>query len=69
MVEISDLHKLLVRDVLLDKRLIGKLWNLLPTGAKKRMDTYSKKWERLNISVIEFARNVRRLFSFLALNP
>lgn len=59
LLEINSLHEMILHDVLLNKRMVSELWNLLPTAAKKRMDTYLAKWESFNLDIISYARKVR----------
>ena len=49
---------MILHDVLLNKRMVSGLWNLLPTAAKKRMDAYLEKWEGFNLDIISYARKV-----------
>ena len=50
-------------DVAMGKRMISGWFNLLPTAEKKRMDTYQREWETLNLKIIRYAREVK-LYSF-----
>lgn len=58
LLEINVLHEVILHDVILNKRLVSKIWNLFPTAEKKRMDLYVKKWEIMNLEIIQHAREV-----------
>lgn len=44
--------------VAMGKRETYKIFNLLPTEAKRQMDTFHRQWEILNTDIIRSARQV-----------
>lgn len=50
--------------VAMGKRETYKMFNMLPTEAKRQMDTFHSQWEILNTNIIQSARQVGTRVSF-----
>lgn len=58
LIELSELHQRIMLGVAMGKRETYRMFNLLPTEAKRQMDTFHSQWETLNTNIIQSARQV-----------
>ncbi|KAJ9296560.1 hypothetical protein DTO271G3_5258 [Paecilomyces variotii] len=56
LLELNDQHDAIMMDLLTSKHPDSKLYNLLPTGARKRLHEFHAKWQEFNRLIIENAR-------------
>lgn len=58
LLRLNDLHDTLMFDAFFGKWTVSKLFNILPTESRKRMQTSQKGWKKLNHDVIARAKAV-----------
>lgn len=58
LLKLNDLHEVVLQDVILNRKLISKLWNWIDRAAAGRMNEYNTRWRDFNIKIIERARTV-----------
>ncbi|KAJ5669809.1 cytochrome P450 [Penicillium macrosclerotiorum] len=56
LLELNVLHEAIIRDMLASKYPDSKLWNVLPTAARRRLQTYIAQWRVFNRQIIREAR-------------
>lgn len=56
LLHLNDLHDTLMLDAFFGKWTVSKLFNILPTEFRKRMQTFQKGWKKLNHDVIARAK-------------
>ncbi|KAJ5909077.1 cytochrome P450 [Penicillium taxi] len=56
LLELNALHEIIIRDMLLSKCPDSKLWNILPTAARRRLQAYINQWRKFNQAIIGEAR-------------
>ena len=61
---LNQLYGKLVVTALAQPRTSSKWYNILPTSAKRQMDTFQREWKAFNLDVVRSAREVSAKQSF-----
>ncbi|KAE8408054.1 cytochrome P450 [Aspergillus pseudonomiae] len=56
LVHLNDLHEQVMLDAFFGRFTVSKIFNILPTQSRRRLDTFKATWEKLNLDIIAKAR-------------
>jgi hypothetical protein len=60
LLHLNHLYGKLIVTALLQPQTSSKWYNMLPTSAKRQMDTFQREWKTFNLDVIRTAREVSK---------